>query len=174
MDLDALTSFGVFKPVGHVVMSFPAAQPADDTAQALLAAGASPGEVQRITDQDMVARATRDIARAGPLADLGQELNLVIAHRELAQRGYHFLVVKTRDDDHAAQVSNMAKSHGAERAQRYGVFIIEEMIEHSDDLQRVSDTPDRGLDPQTPSGTEAERADIRPSTEDQEPDKPVR
>ena len=166
MDLDDLTSFGVFKPVGHVVMSFPNAHQADEAVAALRSAGLDAADVQGLSDRDMVARATRDIERAGPLADLGQELNLVIAHRALAERGYHFLVVKTRDDEHAVQVAAMAQGLGAERAQLYGRFIIEELIEHPQDLQRVSDTPDRGLDPQTPSGKESERADLRPPTED--------
>jgi hypothetical protein len=157
MDQDDHTSFGVFKPVGHVVISFPGARQAEDTTDALRQAGVD--AVQHITDHEMVERATRDMERASGLAAVGQELNLVRAHRQLAERGYHFLVVKTPKDELAVQVADIAKARGAERAQLYGNFIIEELIEHPDDLQRVSDTPDRGLDAQTPSGHEAERAE---------------
>ncbi len=42
-----------------------------------------------------------------------------------------------------------------------GNFIIEELIEHADDESQVAESPDRGLDAQTPSGLEAERVQRR-------------
>ena len=54
------------------------------------------------------------------------------------------------------------KAQGAERAQLYGRFIIEEMITHAADMPQVKESPDSGLDPQTPSGEEKERAQLRP------------
>jgi hypothetical protein len=163
MEHDTDRAFGVFKPVGHVVISFPRAAQADAAEAALAELGIAAADVHRLNDQQMLAQIDVDMQQASPLASIGQEMNLVKAHRELAERGYHWLVVHAPDDDQARQVADAAKAVGAERAQQYGHLIIEELIEHPDDLAQVSESPDRQLDAQTPSGEEGERADLRPS-----------
>jgi hypothetical protein len=153
-------SFGVFKPVDHVVISFPGAAQADAAVQALAEIGMR-GEpvVRRLTDRQMLQQIDQDLQKASSLAAVGQELNLIKAHRELAERGYHWLLVHVSDRDRALQVARAVRAHGAERAQLYGNFIIEELIEHHDDGKpQVAESPDRGLDAETPSGEEAERA----------------
>lgn len=139
-------SFGVFKPVGHVVVSFPNAAAADRAAQALAQMGVRGGLVRRYSDRHMLAQIDRDIERASPLASVGQEMNLIKAQRELAERGFHFLVVKADDDEQAAAVAACVKPFGAERAQHYGHFIIDELIEPPGLPQQVAESPDRGLD----------------------------
>lgn len=156
------TSFGVFKPVGHVVISFASAAQADAAARALHdELGMAPTEIRRFSDREMITQIDHDLAQASPLAAIGQELNLVKAHRALAERGYHWLVVPARADERAEQVAACVRPHGAERAQHYGHFIIVELIEHATDLPQVGESPDRALDAQTPSGTEAERDELR-------------
>lgn len=156
-------SFGAFKPVDHVVISFATAQQADATVQALAAIGVrGPAAVRRLTDREMLRQIDADLERASPLAAIGQEVNLMKAHRALAERGYHWLVVHAPDDRQAARVAQLARDHDAERAQRYGNFIIEELIVRPTDRSPVAESPDRGLDAQTPSGREAERARMRP------------
>jgi hypothetical protein len=166
-DTSQMRSFGVFKPVGHVVISFPTAAAMRAAAQALRDAGfgGEAGTLREIDDRAMVAQADADLERASPLAAIGQELNLVKAQRELALLGYHFLVVKADDDDAARRVAEIASRHEAERAQHYGQFIIEDLIQHPGDTGQVAESPDRGLDAQTPSGVEAERALLRPGRE---------
>ncbi|HEU5297130.1 MAG TPA: hypothetical protein VFU71_20280 [Burkholderiaceae bacterium] len=154
-------SFGVFKPVDHVVISFASAEQADAAAQALAGIGLrGSNTVRRLTDREMLAQIDADLKRASPLASIGQEVNLIKAHRALAQRGYHWLVVHAPDDRQAARVAQVARNHGAERAQRYGNFIIEELI--TPRVRQVAESPDRGLDTQTRSGSEAERAQAPP------------
>jgi hypothetical protein len=156
-------SFGVFKPVDHVVISFASAQQADEAAQALAAIGVrGPNAVHRLSDREMLQQIDADLQRASPVSSVGQELNLIKAHRALAEQGYHWLVVFAPDDRQAARVAQVAREHGAERAQRYGNFIIEELIVRSGDRRPVAESPDRGLDAQTPSGEETERAQMRP------------
>lgn len=157
MSNDQNRSFGVFKPVGHVVISLPDAEAASQAESALAALSLPPGAVRRYSDQQMLAQIEADIATASPIASIGQEMNLILAHRELAKRGYHWLVVAAADDEQARSIADTARAHGAERAQHYGRFIIEELIEHADDTPQVAESPDRGLDAQTPSGKEAER-----------------
>ncbi len=52
---------------------------------------------------------------------------------------------------------------GAERAQLYGHFIIEELINHAGASAQVAESPDRKLDSGTPSGREEERDELRPA-----------
>ncbi|WP_422835271.1 hypothetical protein [Variovorax sp. HJSM1_2] len=160
---DHPTSFGVFKPVGHLVISFPSQAQAEHARQALAAEGYAEDAVTSYTAGEMLAQIDDDLAHASPLANLGQEINLIKAHRELAVRGYHWLVVRAKGEQAARRVANMAHAFGAERAQLYGRFIIEELIEHATDTPQVAESPDRGLDPQTPLGEEAERAELRPA-----------
>jgi hypothetical protein len=150
-------TFGVFRPTGHLVISFPTAKDQDGAAQQIGAAGLEGDAITRYSPAEMLAQTTEDLARAGVMATIGQDLNLVKAHRELAERGYHFLVVKVDNDAQARQIADIAEGHHAERAQHYGRFIIEEMIEHGDEEHQVKESPDTGLDAQTPSGNEGER-----------------
>jgi hypothetical protein len=158
---DAPRSFGVFKPVGHVVISFPDGDGADQAARALSDDGIAPDAVHRYSDKEMLQQIDEDMARASPLATVGQEMNLVLAHRALAERGYHWLVVAAGSDEQAAQIARTAQSCGAERAQHYGHFIIEELIDRPGDITQVAESPDRGLDAQTPSGKESEAAELK-------------
>ncbi|RZJ03357.1 MAG: hypothetical protein EOP39_21665 [Rubrivivax sp.] len=156
---DAQHSFGVFKPVGHVVISLPDAESADQAATAIGQLGVDGGAVVRYTDREMLHQIDEDIARASPLAAVGQEMNLILAHRVLAERGFHWLVVPVKNDEQATQVARAAEREGAERAQHYGRFIIEELIERRTGVTQVAESPDRGLDAQTPSGKESEAVD---------------
>jgi hypothetical protein len=159
--IDAPRSFGVFKPVGHVVISFPQADQASSARQAIAAEGVPEADVHSYSDREMLRQIDEDIARASPIASVGQEMNLVLAHRVLAAKGYHWLVVRVGNDEQAAQVAKAAEACGAERAQHYGHFIIEELIERPGGISQVAESPDRGLDAQTPSGKEAEAAQIK-------------
>ena len=162
MDSNELQAFGVFKPVGHLVVSFPNAEQATVGRDALQRLGFSDEDIRAYTDQEMMCQITADLERASPLAGVGQELNLIKAHQDLAERGYHWLVVRTENNAKARTAAEALQQAGAERAQLYGRFVIEEMIEHAADLPQVKDSPDAGLDAQTPSGMESERAALRP------------
>jgi len=161
MSKDAQHSFGVFKPVGHVVISLPGVDAADRAALALRTLGLPDDAVHRYTDTEMTRRIDEDVANASPLASIGQEMNLILAQRVLAVRGYHWLVVRVADDEQAVQVARACEAQGAERAQHYGHFIIEELIEPGSEPQ-VAESPDRGLDAQTPSGKESESVNAVP------------
>ena len=160
-------TFGVFKPVGHVVISFPTADEARATARELDELGVEGDAVRFLTDREMLAQIDADLENASPLAGVGQELNLIKSHQALAEEGFHFLVVRANDDEQAAAIADCAKANGGERAQHYGHFIIEELISHPSDMPQRRESPETGLDAQTPSGDESERAEIRPPEGDQ-------
>ena len=152
-----LEAYGVYKPVGHVVVSFAPEADLDGAVAALADAGFAGDGVLRYSPSAMKAQVDADLAKATPLSSLGQEQNLVKAHRALAEKGYSFLVVHAPKDEQAAKVADICKRFGAERAQSYGRLIIEELIEHKDDEQQVHESAATGLDAQTPSGLEQER-----------------
>lgn len=150
-------AFGVFKPVGHVVVSFPEAKDQQGAADALTRAGFGGDDVVRYTPQQMLAQIDEDMANASVLASIGQEMNLVKAHRALAEKGFHWLVVKAPADDQARRVAEVVRPFNAERAQKYGRLVIEELIEQRGDERQMPESPSRGIDAQTPSGRENER-----------------
>ena len=147
-------AYGVFKPVGHVIASFANAADAQAAATELAEAGFTGDAVIRYSPEQMRRQADIDIRNAGVLASIGQELNLVKAHRDLAEKGYSFLMVHAPEDDQAQRVAAIAKRHRATRAQQYGHLLIEELIEVGSGETQVGESPDRGLDAQTASGEE--------------------
>lgn len=140
------TSFGVHKPVDHLVISFPSAPDAGQARAALSAHGIADEDLHAVSDREMVALVERDLKRASPLAAIGQEINLLRSHGALAERGYHFLVVKAKDDAQAREIAEISRRNRAERAQYYGHFIIEEMLEPEGGRPQVAESPHRGLD----------------------------
>jgi hypothetical protein len=157
------TAYGVTKPVGFVIVSFPTENDARAAIPELRSAGFADQDVRYYSPEQMRAQADADIANAGILATIGQELNLVRAHRDLAEAGHAFLSVRAPQEEQARQVADIARHHGADRAQKYGRLIIEELIEPGTGERQVAESPDRGLDPQTQTGTESDEAVIRPA-----------
>ena len=143
---DPPTSNGVFMPVGHVVISFPTAHDMAAAMRDLHGLSLGDDAITTYTADEMQAQAQGDIERATGLASIGQDLNLVKSQLELARAGHHFLVVEADDDDIVERVAQIARQHGAERAQSYGRFMVEELIDHPGDKPQVAESPDRGLD----------------------------
>ncbi|HKX42896.1 MAG TPA: hypothetical protein VJO99_17195 [Burkholderiaceae bacterium] len=128
MNPEHQTAYGVFKPIGHVVMSFAAEHDARDARSALLKQGVPQGDIVHYSPDEMKQQADADIESASFLSTVGQELNLVRAHRALAEQGSSFLVVRAADDDTIDRVAGVARRFRAQRAQRYGRFIVEELV----------------------------------------------
>lgn len=137
-------SFGVFKPVGHVVVAFRTAADLQAAQNALRSDGFADSEMVTYTPQEMIAQVEADLVDASPLAAIGQDLNLVKSHREMAEDGCSFLVVHAPEDAHVEKVEAVAHRLKAVAAQRYGRFITEELID-SDENQTFEST-DTGLD----------------------------
>ena len=139
-------SFGVFKPVGHTVIAFQELQLMEAAASALQQQGLAPTGFIRYTAGEMKAQVESDLQTASPMASVGQELNLVKAHRALAHEGCCFLVVFAPKDAQISVVDAVIKTHHARAAQRYGSFMIEELVESVEGETQVFESPDRGLD----------------------------
>ena len=140
------TSFGVFKPLNHVVMSFATAADSDAAASALHEAGFGSSDIWRYSPSEMQEQAQRDIGSAGGLASLGQDLNLVKAHLALALQGQSFVVVSTAQDEQLQRATEVATRAHATRAQHYGLLVTEELIPPGSSNHQTAESPDRGLD----------------------------
>jgi len=158
MNREQMLSSGVFKPVGHVVLALPSASKARAAQAALVESNTPADEMLYLTDAEMFEGATTDLARAGLIAGIGQDVNLVRAHRELSRHGYHWLVVRARNRDQATAIARIGERHDAARAQYYGHLIVEELVAPATPVGQRNESPERGLDAETPSHTEAERA----------------
>lgn len=150
-------AYGVFKPTGHVIVAFPSGEESDYAASALLASGFGEEDITAYSPEEMLAQVDRDLAQASTLAGIGQELNLIKAHGELARQGSYFLVVRARSQAAADTIAEIALHCHASRAQRYGALVIEELIPVGGSEKQVAESNDRGLDAQTRSGAEDAR-----------------
>ncbi len=147
-------AYGVFKPVGHVVVALP---PDVDVAAVVtrFAQACIPVDAIKVMyGEEMTRQAEFDIEHTGWLATVGQELNLVKAHRELAERGCSFVIVEAAGAATRETIAAVARQFGALRAQWYGQLVIEELIPVGEIDHRVFESPSRGLDAQTWSGRE--------------------
>lgn len=139
-------SFGVFKPVGHVVIAFRTANDLERAEAALHEQGFAASDIVRYTPAEMIDQVDAQVERASPLAAIGQDLNLIKAHRELAQDGCSFLVVHAPEQAHVDKVIEVAHALKAVAAQRYGRFITEELVTGDPGENQTNESPDTGLD----------------------------
>lgn len=144
------TSFGVFKPVGHVVVALENADIAQKMSDQLMAQGFSNADIVHYTPQEMMRQVDSNLQTASALASLGQDLNLVKAHRALAQEGSSFLVVYAPEAEQVKHIQTIANTMKAKSAQRYGSLIVEELLDEENNHRQVFESPDRGLDSDAP------------------------
>ena len=140
------TSFGVFKPVDHVVLALVNAASAQAVADELQLQGFGSDDITRYTPQEMINQVDSNLVTASGLASLGQDLNLVKAHRALGEEGCSFLVVHAPESEQVKRIQAIANRVKAKSAQRYGSLVVEELLDSEIDVRQVFESPDRGLD----------------------------
>lgn len=124
-------SFGVFKPVGHIVMAYRSPDALQSACGALLEQGFTQATMLRYSSQEMAEQVDTELKNASPLASFGYELKLINIYRELAAAGCAFLIVHAPEDDQVARVAAVANKMQAVTAQRYGSLIIEELVDQA-------------------------------------------
>ncbi len=128
-DADALpTSFGVFKPVGHVMMGLPTQAQADALVVALRGAGWPDPGVRQFSPRESVAELRAMVDNAGTLAGFGYEITLLRRYLALAEAGYRWLLVHADNDDRAAAAAEVARACGATLAVYYRTLTVEELL----------------------------------------------
>lgn len=122
------TSFGTFKPVGHVMVGLPTQAQADALVLALHGAGWDPDGVLHFLPREGVTELQALVDNAGVLAGFGYEITLLRRYLALAQQGYRWLLVKVDGTDHAATAAETAQRCGATLAVHYRLMTVEELI----------------------------------------------
>jgi hypothetical protein len=140
------SSFGVFKPVDHVVLAFENSAATKAVADELRAQGFAACDVVHYTPEEMKDQVDANLLTASPLASLGQDLNLIKSHRALALLGCSFLVVYAPLEAQVQNIRTIANTMNAKLAQRYGTLIVEELLDAKGSPHQAFESPDRGLD----------------------------
>ena len=122
------TSFGTFKPTGHVMMGLPSMGQVESLTAALREAGWQAGELVIFTPRESSAEMDALVDAASPLAGFGYEITLQRRYIELARQGYGWLLVKAEDTDTASRAAAIAREHGARLAVHYRLLVVEELI----------------------------------------------
>jgi hypothetical protein len=122
------TSFGVFKPVGSVMVGLPTSTQAAALVKDLQRAGWPRSALSHFKQADSVAQLEQMVNQAGPLAGFGYEITLLRRYLTLAREGVQWLLVKVDDGDHAALAAEKARGRGALLAVYYRTLIEEDLI----------------------------------------------
>ena len=123
-----LTSFGTFKPVGHLMLGLPAPVALPALEAALIAAG-WPGEsLLHFAPGRSVAELEAMVGDAGAMAGFGYEINLLHRYLALSREGYRWLLVKVNDSARAVAAADLARAQGAGLAVYYRTLVTEELI----------------------------------------------
>ena len=122
------TSFGVFKPVGWLMVGFPMQAQAEVLVGALHGAGWSSAEVLHFKPRESVSELKAMVENAGSMAGFGYEITLLRRYLALAEQGFCWLLVKVKDVEHAATAAAVARECGAQLAVHYRTLTVEDLI----------------------------------------------
>lgn len=144
-----IRSDGVLPPENKIFLAFQSPDDLQGALNALLDADFQESDLLVFSPKQMQEQMQTNIDRAGALASIGQDLNLLKTHLALAEQGHGYVVVLWPKSDREELITQVAQQHNAVRAQKFGRLIIEELIEPSPGKQQHFESPDRGLDRQT-------------------------
>jgi hypothetical protein len=125
---DLPTSFGVFKPVGHVMIGLPTQDQLNTLVAALQHEQWPKSALREFSPKDSTAELQAMIDKAGFASSAGYEITLLHRYLKLTQAGYRWLLVQVKDADSAASAADMARHCGATLALHYRTLTIEELI----------------------------------------------
>jgi hypothetical protein len=119
--------FGVFAPVGYLILAFQEDSDAAHAREALLTGGYDDDEILRFSGQQVIAdiEGTRDDVSI--LAYLGAELAYQRQQLEYAKQRCTFLVVYAPTEAETTRVLNVARRFRARLAHKYNRLTVEEI-----------------------------------------------
>jgi hypothetical protein len=122
------TSFGAFKPVGHVMMGLPSQDQLNALVSALCEAGWLRAALRQFSPLESAAELQAMVDKAGTLSVFGYEIKALRRYVSLTEAGYRWLLVQVDDLAHAEAAAKTARDCGATMAMYYRTLTIEELI----------------------------------------------
>jgi hypothetical protein len=120
-------SFGVFAPVGYLVLAFREAREAAQVRESLLTGGYDDEEVMQFSSQQVISSTENARDNISILAYLGTELAHQREQLEYARQGCTFLVVYAPTEAETARVLRVAGRFGVRLAHKYNRLTVEEI-----------------------------------------------
>jgi hypothetical protein len=122
------TSFGIFYPLGYLVVAFPKQEDARQVQRDLITGGYDRADCELHESEAVAAAAQRNLTdNTGFLARLGWADEAVTTHLEAARQGSAFLLIYAPGDTDAARAMNVIRRVPFDFAHRYQRFTIEEL-----------------------------------------------
>jgi hypothetical protein len=121
-------SFGVFRPVGHVMVGLPLPSQLRALVRLLRGAGWPADTLLRFDVQQAEPELQALVDDAGVLAGFGFEVTLLRRYLGLTREGYGWLLVRAEDAKRARAVAALARDCGARVAVHYRTMGIEDLI----------------------------------------------
>lgn len=126
------TSFGVFKPVGWLMVGLPT-QALTDGLLAALQTGPQAHtwpseEVLHFAPSETLEELESMVENAGVLAGFGYEITLLRRYVSLTKEGFRWLLVKVSGVEQAQAAADIARSCGATLAVHYRLLTVEELL----------------------------------------------
>ena len=122
------SSFGTFKPVGHVMVGLPTQAEVQVLVAVLHHAGWPAEALLHFTPQDSQEELAEMIDHSGALAGFGYEITLLRRYLALSREGCRWLLVKVDTTEQAAAAGDFARRHGARLAVWYRTLTTEELF----------------------------------------------
>ncbi len=122
------TDFGVFYPLGHIVVAFPKYEDALGVQQDLVVGGYDLADCVIHKSEEVAAAAASNLREStGWLARLGKSDEAVQAHLNAAKQGATFMLIYAPGDTDAERVMNVVRRVPFELAHRYRRLAIEDL-----------------------------------------------
>ena len=125
---DPAQAFGVFAPVGHVVVGFPDDDTASRAAAELHEQGFEGADVLQYKASEESREMEHRLGGITGTAEFGHEVVLMRKYKELADQGCGWLVVYAPEKAQSEKLLEVARQHGAVMAERYGNIVVEDLL----------------------------------------------
>jgi hypothetical protein len=125
---DNAVHFGVFNPVGYLVLAFSSDAAAAEARRALLDGGWDEEDVLIYSASEERETMQRLLDHVSGSAGFGHEVTLMRLYKAMADKGCGWLMVYAPDDAQCEAALNIGRQHSAQLAEKYHRLVIEDLI----------------------------------------------
>ncbi len=127
-EMPKTTDFGIFYPVGYLVVGFSSRADAEQVQRDLMTGGYDESDCLLLTSEQVAEHAQRNLdEHTGFLARLGKSDDAVQLHLDAAREGATFLMIYAPGDSDTARARNVIRRVPFVFAHRYHRLVIEDL-----------------------------------------------